>query len=209
MTRHRTHEERRDQILAAARDCFAERGFAETRVEDIARRASLSKGGVYVHFASKDAIFDALHEAEVRGASEALAAVRSLELPATEKLAALAAGMLARYASSEEHRKFLLVLGEVGLRLPSVQARIAATHEVFVDAIAALIEEGVARGELRAVPPRHTAQLLKILSDGIEGAIALGHPLDMESLVATSVDVLLKGLRPPSVSSPPHASPSP
>ena len=42
MTRHRSPQERRAQILQAARDCFAERGYAVTRVEEIAKAAGFA-----------------------------------------------------------------------------------------------------------------------------------------------------------------------
>lgn len=48
------------QILDAALGEFSERGYAATTMDDIARRCGLSKGGLYAHFASKDAIFEGL-----------------------------------------------------------------------------------------------------------------------------------------------------
>lgn len=48
------------QILDAALVEFSARGYAATRTEDIARRAGLSKGGLYAHFASKEQVFEAL-----------------------------------------------------------------------------------------------------------------------------------------------------
>jgi AcrR family transcriptional regulator len=205
MTRHLSPQERRTQILQAARDCFAERGYAVTRVEEIAKAAGLSKGGLYVHFASKEAIFDALHDEEVARAGEALALIRALPLPAREKLGALAAGIVARYVSSEQHRRFLLVLGEVGLSTPSVQAKVLATHGMFVAAITEMVEEGIASGEFRPVDPRHAALLLKVLSDGIEGAIALGYEMETAAFLQEAVDILLHGLA--SRASAPAASP--
>ncbi len=194
MTRHRSPQERRAQILQAARDCFAERGYAVTRVEEIAKAAGLSKGGLYVHFASKEAIFDALHDEEVARAGEALAVIQALPLPVREKLGTLAAGIVARYVSSEQHRRFLLVLGEVGLSTPSVQAKVRANHEVFVAAIREMIEEGVASGDFRRVDPHRAALLLKVLSDGIEGAIGLGYEMDTDGFLQEAVDILLHGL---------------
>ena len=205
MTRHLSPQERRTQILQAARDCFAERGYAVTRVEEIAKAAGLSKGGLYVHFASKEAIFDALHDEEVARAGEALAVIRALPLPAREKLGALAAGIVARYVSSEQHRRFLLVLGEVGLSTPSVQAKVLATHGMFVAAITEMVEEGIASEEFRPVDPRHAALLLKVLSDGIEGAIALGYEMETAAFLQEAVDILLHGLA--SRASAPAASP--
>lgn len=58
--------ERVCQILDAALLEFAARGFAATRIDDIAARAGLSKGGVYAHFDSKEAIFQALMERAMR-----------------------------------------------------------------------------------------------------------------------------------------------
>ena len=60
MTKHLPEEVRREQILDAARKCFVEKGYFPTRMEDIAKSAGLSKGGIYFHFEGKRQIFDAL-----------------------------------------------------------------------------------------------------------------------------------------------------
>ena len=56
----RRAEARPDEVLDAALDLFIENGFAATRVDDIAKRAGLSKGAVYLYFPSKEAIIEAL-----------------------------------------------------------------------------------------------------------------------------------------------------
>jgi len=53
-------DERIAQILQAAAQEFSRRGFQQTRVQDIAAAAGLSKGGFYAHFSGKEAVFDAL-----------------------------------------------------------------------------------------------------------------------------------------------------
>ena len=53
----RDPEQRRAEILAAAFACFAERGFAATRMEDVASRAGIAKGTVYLHFPDKERLF--------------------------------------------------------------------------------------------------------------------------------------------------------
>ncbi len=63
MQRARTQEakeERRNALLTAALDEFYERGFTAARMDDIAQRAGLSKGSIYLYFDSKDALFTAL-----------------------------------------------------------------------------------------------------------------------------------------------------
>jgi AcrR family transcriptional regulator len=53
-------QERREHILRAATDLFARKGFAALTMDDIARDARVSKGGLYRHFASKDELFSVL-----------------------------------------------------------------------------------------------------------------------------------------------------
>src|SRR5712675_2270844 len=57
--------ERRDAILAAALDEFADRGFAATRLDDVARRADVAKGTIYLHFADKETLFQELIRMEL------------------------------------------------------------------------------------------------------------------------------------------------
>ncbi|WP_146658220.1 TetR/AcrR family transcriptional regulator [Enhygromyxa salina] len=57
MTRQRSDDHRKQQILAAATRCFVRRGYAATRLLDIAREAGLSKGGVYFHYRAKEQLF--------------------------------------------------------------------------------------------------------------------------------------------------------
>ena len=74
----RRAEARPDEVLDAALDLFIENGFAATRVEDIAARAGLSKGAVYLYFPSKEAILEGLvKRAVVPIANNALAIAES------------------------------------------------------------------------------------------------------------------------------------
>ena len=58
--RPRRRDARPAELLAAALDTFAAKGFAATRMEDIAARAGVAKGTVYLYYPSKEAIFEAL-----------------------------------------------------------------------------------------------------------------------------------------------------
>ena len=53
-------DERRQAILDAALDEFAQSGFAATKIDDVAARAGVAKGTVYLHFADKEALFEAI-----------------------------------------------------------------------------------------------------------------------------------------------------
>ena len=65
------HERRKDarpgELLAAALDLFVEKGFAATRVEEVAARAGVSKGTLFLYFASKDELFKAVVRENISG----------------------------------------------------------------------------------------------------------------------------------------------
>ena len=61
----RRKEERPSEILAAALETFVEHGYAATRLEEVARRAGVTKGTLYIYFESKEALFKAVVRANV------------------------------------------------------------------------------------------------------------------------------------------------
>lgn len=68
---HRSPEERRAQILAAAVHCIVDKGYHATTMDDLARAAGLSKGSLYWHFESKEDLFLALFDAAATSSFEA------------------------------------------------------------------------------------------------------------------------------------------
>jgi AcrR family transcriptional regulator len=56
----RRKEARPGEILAAALEAFVERGYAATKLEDVARRAGITKGTMYLYFATKADLFEAV-----------------------------------------------------------------------------------------------------------------------------------------------------
>ncbi|WNG39228.1 TetR/AcrR family transcriptional regulator [Archangium violaceum] len=72
----RLKEERRRALLKAAREVFARRGLAATKMTDLAAAAGISYGLVYHYFPDKESVFAALVEEAVRGGIELLASAR-------------------------------------------------------------------------------------------------------------------------------------
>lgn len=195
MTKHKSHDERRDQILAAAKARFIKEGYAHTRVDDIAEEANLSKGGIYFHFKSKREIFDALLDAQQSQTSALLRDADALTGSPTEKLAQLAGVMMRHLALAEDGRKFLIVLAEMGMRDEELMQRIRAAHERYVIALSKHIAEGIESGDFRDdVDPQQVAVLLKMIIDGVEQASALGYPLDANALLLSGMKVIMFGL---------------
>src|SRR5262249_62066904 len=91
----RRKEARPAEILDAALDCFAERGFAATRMDDVAARAGVTKGTVYLYFETKEELFKALVRSELLPNVERLEAAAAADVPAAE----LIQGLLAIWAT--------------------------------------------------------------------------------------------------------------
>jgi len=76
----RRKDARPQELLAAALEQFVERGFAATRLEDVARSAGVSKGTLYLYFANKEELFKAVvRESIVHPIGEAEHAISAFE----------------------------------------------------------------------------------------------------------------------------------
>src|SRR5215472_17747588 len=73
--------ERRDAILSAALDEFSIRGFEAARLDDVARRAGVAKGTIYLYFRDKESLFQELIRAMVTPITGAIKAAAMRELP--------------------------------------------------------------------------------------------------------------------------------
>lgn len=163
MQRARTDEakdERRQVLLKAALDEFFERGFAAARMDDIARRAGLSKGALYLYFDSKEALFTALIETvavpNVERVEEAIAAAPSVEV-AVKALMTFAPMLI---QESPLPRVAKVLLADAGA-FPEITTRYRRdVIERLLAAITALLERGNASGEIAVGDPKLAARLV-------------------------------------------------
>src|SRR3990170_738491 len=91
----RRAEDRPREICTAALEVFAEKGFAAARLEEIARRAGVSKGTLYLYFKDKEELFRAVVRDNV---APRVDSVREAVLAADMPFANLASMFLARFA---------------------------------------------------------------------------------------------------------------
>lgn len=196
MTRHLSETERRAQILRAARAIFIERGYLAARVEDVAKRASLSKGAVYFYFDSKRAIFDALVEEEHAITISFLAEADKDTRPAQVKLIDLGRRYLDYFAGLKTPPRFFLLMSEMAIRDEEIRTKVNAIHERFVQRIAAVVRQGVEEGAFAPFDPLAVGLMLKALIDGLAGQSAVGVRPDVERLSNDGIRMLLFGLLP-------------
>lgn len=194
MTQHRPQEDRRSDILTAARAVFVERGFLSARVEDVARRARLSKGAVYFHFKSKREILDALVAEEHAETQRIISTAAADPRPAAVKIVAIGKKYLDYIAGLKSPPRFFLLMNEMATRDERLREEVTRIHERFVAQTAALIAEAIAEGSFRDVDPVAAALLLKAIVDGLAGQAAIGLRPDAQRLAGEAVGVLLHGL---------------
>ncbi|HEX5499739.1 MAG TPA: helix-turn-helix domain-containing protein [Thermomicrobiales bacterium] len=156
----RTQAERREAtrqaLIAAARAVFADRGYGDASTEEIARRAGVSRGALYHHFADKQALFQAVVEAIEAEISER---VRLAALAAADPAAAFAAGVGAFLDAclASDVRRVLLIDGPAALGWQAwhaIELRYALAQIEF--GLQALIDAGV----LAEQPVRPQAHLI-------------------------------------------------
>ena len=195
MTRHMPEQARREQILSAARRCFIDRGYHPTRMDDIAKTASLSKGGVYFHFKSKREVFDSLVKEEFDRAMTFLTEVTGGDKHIAEKLQVLGTFYLDYFKGAPDAPRFFIVMGEMALRDPEVAAQLREMQGAFIREVEKLIQQGVAEGVLRNdVDHQAMAAVLKALLDGAEGLTALEFPMEAARLLGAGLDLVMNGL---------------
>lgn len=194
MTKHQPEAERKAQILTAARAVFVARGYAEARVEDVAKAAGLSKGAVYFYFPSKRDLFMALvlseHEATYRFLEDA----ERVELPAIVKLLQVGRAYLAWFAGLDQPPRFFLMMTELALRDEEIRLECQALHQRFVDAVARVLAQGAAEGTFRPIDPVTTAQMLKAMIDGFGGHAAIGVAPDRARFASEGFRTLMRGV---------------
>lgn len=167
MPRPDVSEERREQILDAAGAVFARMGFHDARMDDIVDQANLSKGGVYWYFKSKDQLAAALVERVLARSAGSLRKLLEIDQPFTERMALLGEYVAADVRALNKLRGVILEFYALAARDPRVRRRVRVYIDEFIELFAAMIQQGIDRGECREVDPRKTATALEAMCEGL------------------------------------------
>lgn len=201
--RRRRKEARPQELTAAALALFTEKGFAATRLDDIAARAGVSKGTLYLYFDSKEGLFEAVIREGIMPAldqGEALAAGH--QGSAGELLASLLRGWWELIGNSPLGGVPKLMISEAG-NFPQV-ARFYHDNVIVRgrSLIAEALRRGIAQGEFRPVEVEVAIQvmiapllMLAIWRYSIGPCCAEGLQ-DPQRFLDTHIDLLIRGLKP-------------
>jgi AcrR family transcriptional regulator len=198
--RQRGEAGRREAILAAALDEFSARGFAAARLDDVARRAGVAKGTIYLYFRDKEALFQDLVRSIISPLIARFETAVEIDLPA-RVIAERVVDLFVREVYGTRRKDVIRLIITEGPRFPKlaefyyreVIARVIA-------AVRALLRRAVDRNEIAADALSRFPQLL--VAPGLMAIIWSGlfdrfEPLDIEALMRTHLDLLFGERRAP------------
>lgn len=193
MTKHRSPDERANQILTAARDCFLENGYFATRMDEIADESGLSKGGIYFHFDSKRDIFRSLVEREYEEAMAFIEQVIHDDGDIADMLGDIGRHFAERFASTDAPR-FMAIIVEMGQRDEEIREMLLELQQSYIERISAILRQGMKDGQLQEFDPESGAVLLKAIIDGLQASYGIGYEPDLDNFVPTSMQILGQGM---------------
>jgi AcrR family transcriptional regulator len=185
--------ERRDAILAAALEEFCASGFAATRLDDVARRAGVAKGTIYLHFEDKEALFQDLVRAMLVPVVGAIELAPPPNVPTRAVIQGIA-DLFVREIYQTERRQLLRLVMTEGPRFPAlaefyyrnvVERAIAAMRGLMLRARerGELADDTLVRFPQLVVAPAITAIIWGGLFDRFS-------PLDIKALMRAHLDLL-------------------
>lgn len=197
----RRKDARPNEIVEAALEAFAAKGFAATRLDDVAKRAGVTKGTLYLYFANKEDLFKAVIQlALVPNIATAESRLAESQGPTADVFKAVVGNFMATVAGSKIGAIPKLIIGEAH-NFPEI-AKFYVDEVVSrgLKIVAAILQRGIARGEIRAsIDPMLAAPvligpllLLVIWKNVLEPHS--GRSIDPAGYIQTYADILLNGL---------------
>ncbi len=190
-------EDRKNEILDAALEVFGEMGLSDASVDDVVRRSGLSKGTLYWYFKSKDRLIGALMK---RFFGQELEKVRRLQQgPGTVRERLLRYSRDVVVVVKRMPRALTLEFFAVAVRHKTVRKFMGALYARYCAELAAVVGEGMQRGEFRKVDADQTAAAITGLCEGLILLWALEPEVfPFDKFFEASLRTLLDGMKPES-----------
>jgi AcrR family transcriptional regulator len=189
-------EARRADILAAALDEFTARGFEAARLDDVAKRAGIAKGTIYLYFADKETLFQELVRSMVNPVLGTLEHMRGLDIPARMLIEGMLNTFVREILGTRRKDIIRLILAE-GPRFPAIAE---FYHREVVARVLAIVRpllgRAFERGELRSDALVRFPQL--IIAPGLvaimwNALFERYEPLDVPEMIRAHIAILFDG----------------
>lgn len=192
--RQRRSAEIRERLFRAALNLFAQKGFAETTVEDITNAADVGKGTFFNYFPSKDHILIAFSDMQLGKLQAAVDNMRQSSEPTRAFLNALSVRMTEEPARAPDVVRAIL---QANLSSSSVRSAMKEKHARAETLLTQLVEIGQERGEFRRdIPARELAQVFRQTTFGTLLLWSVYGDASLPDRIHTALNVLWMGLAP-------------
>jgi AcrR family transcriptional regulator len=184
---------RREAILHAALDEFSARGFAAARLDDVAKRAGVAKGTIYLHFHDKEALFQEIVRSLMGPFVGTLEGVFAADIP-LRTIVDQIVELFVREVFGTRRKDIIRLIMTEGLRFPKLAE--FYYREVLSRILAgarARLARGVARGEISHAALARFPQLIAapaMLAIIWSGLFDRFEPLDVRELLRAHMDIL-------------------
>ncbi len=197
--RKRRKDERPNEIIAAGLLEFAEKGFAGTRLDDVAARAGIVKGTIYRYFADKEALFEAALQSRVAPVFDILESNLLTFEGSSETLLKTVIPQIYREMFDGDLQILMRIIIAEGGRHPKIgeayYMRSIAPGRCLIDAI---VRRGIARGEFREGPATKLPMILvapAIMTMVWKMTFDRFDPISVETFLEAHLDLVLAGIR--------------
>jgi AcrR family transcriptional regulator len=184
----RRRERTRSDLLTAAIRVLADRGFHETKVADIAAAADIGVGTFYLHFPTKEALFDAVVEDTIGRLKSTIDAARAGAADVIAESAA-ANGAFCRFAQ-ENREVFKIVFGHAA----AYNDVIRRAQALFAADIEQTIRKGIDAGVFAPLPPSVAAQAMVGMATQVLSWWTEQESVPIETVLETMTALELRGL---------------
>ena len=181
-------------ILEAAVKVFAEQGFYESTIAQIAREAGVADGTIYLYFKNKDDILVQFFEFKTRQVFDRFQKIVKKDESAVEKLAQLIRRHLKEF---EKDRNMAVVYqAETRRNAPLVKEQIKQMSKMYLDIVARIIEQGQTEGSFRKDLNLGLVKrfVLGAVEEVINTWIRSGGKYDLVAMADPLVDLLIRGI---------------
>jgi AcrR family transcriptional regulator len=192
--RQRRSAQIRERLFRASLDLFAQRGFADTTVEDITNAADVGKGTFFNYFPSKDHLLLAFAEMQLSKLQSIVENLRTTGEPVPQFLRTLGIRMTEEPGRNPSMVRALLL---ANLSSTPVRDAMRINHARAHELLSEFVKIGQQRGELRNdLPPGEIAQVFRQMVFGTLLVWSIFSDDSLENRIRTAIDVLWQGLSP-------------
>lgn len=194
MSKTKRHEQRKEQILKAAERIFAQKGFYQATVSEIAREAGVSDATIYEYFPTKEEILFTIPLEATRQGQQSMAEHLGFIRGAANKLWALAAGYLRFYQQHPDYAAVALLTLKANREFLKTDAYQCIRH--WSRQVVDVVKDGIRSGEFKpnTDPYLLRAIILGAIEHSVISWLLLGRPDDLAALADPLIDTVVQGI---------------